>query len=88
MTQDDTCTTAVNDKTDIADYGTYGNGFLAKHIELNEGPNDAKEVQPSFINLMASMATYPYGMNDQRVVVGAYYNEDGVVHGFVATPNF
>jgi hypothetical protein len=34
------------------------------------------------------MATYPYGMNDQRVVVGAYYNEDGVVHGFVAIPKF
>jgi hypothetical protein len=88
MTQDDTYTTAVNDKTDIAGYGPYGNGFFAKHIELKEGSNDANEAQPSFIPLGAGMATYPYGMNDHRVVVGAYYNEDGVVHGFVATPKF
>lgn len=88
MTQDDTYTTAVNDKTDIAGYGPYGNGFFAKHIELNEDPNDTQEVQPSFISLTAGMATYPFGMNDQRVVVGAYFNEDGVWHGFVATPNF
>jgi hypothetical protein len=27
-------------------------------------------------------------MNEKRVVVGAYYNEDGIVHGFVAIPNF
>jgi hypothetical protein len=88
LTQDDTFTTAVNDKTDIAGYGVYGNGFFAKHIELNEGTNDAKEVQPYFISLMAGMSTYPFGMNDQRVVVGAFYNEDGVMHGFVATPMF
>src|SRR5581483_892130 len=88
MTQDDTYTTAVNDKTDIAGYGPYGNAFFAKHIELNEGTNDAKEVQPYFIPLSAGMATYPYAMNDQRVVVGAYYNEDGISHGFVATPTF
>jgi hypothetical protein len=88
FTQDDTFTTAVNDKTDVAGYGVYGNGFFAKHIELNEGSDDAKEVQPFFISLMAGMSTYPFGMNDQRVVVGAYYNEDGVMHGFVATPTF
>lgn len=88
LTQDDTFTTAVNDKTDIAGYGVYGNGFFAKHIELNEGSNDAKEVPPSFIGLMAGMSTYPFGMNDQRVVVGAYYNEDGIMHGFVASPKF
>jgi hypothetical protein len=88
MTQDHTFTTAVNNATDIAGYGPYGNGFFAKHIELNEGANDATEVQPSFIPMMAGMATYPYGMNEKRVVVGAYYNEDGIVHGFVAIPNF
>ncbi len=88
MNQDDTYTTAVNDRTDIAGYGPYGNGFFAKQIEFGEGPNDANEAQPSFIDLMAGMATYPYGMNDQRVVVGAYFNEDGVFHGFVATPTF
>jgi hypothetical protein len=27
-------------------------------------------------------------MNEKRVVVGAYYNEDGIVHGFVAIHNF
>jgi hypothetical protein len=88
LTQDDTFTTAVNDKTDIAGYGVYGNGFFAKHIELNEGTNDTNEVQPYFISLMAGSSTYPFGMNDQRVVVGAYYDEDGIVHGFVATPKF
>jgi len=88
LTQDDTFTTAVNNRTDVAGYGIYGNGFFAKHIEWGEGSNDATEVSPSFIHLMAGQATFPFAMNQQRVVVGAYYNSDGIKHGFVASPKF
>jgi len=88
LTQDDTFTTAVNNATDIAGYGIYGNGFFAKHIEWGEGPNDAVEVQPKFMHLMAGQATFPFGMNEQRIVVGSYYNSNGLMHGFVAAPKF
>jgi hypothetical protein len=79
LTQDDTFTTAVNNRTDIAGYGIYGQGFFAKHIGRGEGSKD-----PSFIALMAGQATFPFGMNDQRIVVGSYYNSDGLMHGFAA----
>jgi len=77
-TQDDTWATAVNNATDIAGYGPY------------EGANDAVEVQPSFINLMAGDHTYPFAMNDQRVVVGTYRNDATywLGHGFMAAPTF
>ena len=88
MSQDDTFTTAVNNATDIAGYGPYGNGFFAKHIELNEGVNDEVEGQPSFIILMVGSSTWPFAMNDQRVVVGAYRDEVGRIRGFVAAPTF
>lgn len=88
LTQDDTFTTAVNDRTDIAGYGIYGNGFFAKHVEWGEGSNDATEVEPSFIHLTAGQATFPFARNEQRVIVGAYYNSNGVLHGFVASPKF
>jgi hypothetical protein len=89
-TQDDTWATAVNNATDIAGYGPYGNAFFAKHIELNEGDNDTVEVQPLFINLMAGDHTYPFAMNDKRAVVGAYRNDATfwLVHGFMAAPTF
>ena len=38
--------------------------------------------------VMAGQATFPFAMNEQRVVVGAYYNSDGIKHGFVASPKF
>jgi hypothetical protein len=88
LTQDDTFTTAVNNRTDIAGYGIYGRGFLAKHIEWGKISNDETEVTPTFIPLMVGQATFPFAMNEQRVVVGAYYNSDGIMHGFVAISSF
>lgn len=87
--QDDTWATAVNNAIDIAGYGIYGAGFFAKHIELNEGPND-KEVEPQLLGVFYpnAVGTYPFGMNDQRAIVGAYMSEDGHTHGFMAAPNF
>jgi len=38
--------------------------------------------------VMAGQATFPFAMNEQRAVVGAYYHSDGVMHGLVASPNF
>jgi hypothetical protein len=89
--QDDTFPSAVNNATDIIGWGIYGAGFFAKHIELNEGTNDAKEVPPVFLNLFypGAAGTFPFGLNDQRAVVGAYTDlATGRMHGFMAKPNF
>lgn len=88
--QDDTWATGVNNSVDITGWGMYGAGFFAKHIELNEGPNDA-EVQPVFLNVNypGAAGTFPMGLNDQRAVVGAYTDmATGQIHGFVAAPTF
>ena len=89
-TQDDTWATGVNNTVDIIGYGVYGVGFFAKHIELNEGTNDAKEVVPQLINVMypGAPSTWPFGMNDQRAIVGTYRDEAGLYHGFMAAPTF
>jgi len=86
--QDDTWATAVNDAIDIAGYGIYGNGYFAKHIELNERAGE--EITPQFIpvHYPNSVGTYPFAMNNQRAVVGAYMSSDGLMHGFAAAPTF
>jgi hypothetical protein len=86
---DDSWATGVNDNIDVAGYGVYGNGYFAKHIELNEGTNDA-EVTPQFLGVFYpnSVGTYPFAMNNQRSIVGAYMSVDGLMHGFVAAPTF
>lgn len=87
--QDDSWATAVNDNIDVAGYGIYGNGYFAKQIELNEGVDDT-EVTPQFLPVIYpnAVGTYPFAMNNQRSVVGAYMSTDGLMHGFVAAPTF
>ena len=87
----DTFTTGVNNNTDVVGIGaTTGGGWFAKHIELNEGTNDATEVPPVFLNVvdpLATNGTFPFGLNASRMVVGAYRNSTGM-HGFIAMPTF
>lgn len=87
-TQDDTYTTAVNNATDIVGFGIYGAGFIAKKIEPNPGKTTGGVIAPEFLWLMHpnGISTFPFGINDSRVVVGAYMVEDGSLHGFVAGP--
>jgi hypothetical protein len=82
--------TAVNINSDVIGYSSSGKGWFAKHIEWNEGTNDATEVKPSFIPVAYpnATATYPLGMNDKRWVAGTYVDSAGVRHGFIAKPNF
>lgn len=82
--------TAVNNNSDIIGYSTSGKGWFAKHIEWYEGTNDATEVKPSFIPVAypGAKATYPLGMNDKRWIAGTYVDSSGVMHGFIAKPNF
>jgi hypothetical protein len=91
ISQDNSWTTGVNNSFDIVGFGVYGNGFFAKHIELNEGTNDSREVDPVFLPLQfpGAVSTYPFGLNDQRAAVGAYIAmATGQVRGFVAAPTF
>ena len=85
----DTVGTAVNNNSDVIGFRVGGKGYFAKHIEWNEGTNDATEVKPSFIPVAfpGASGTYPLGLNNNRIVVGAYTNSTGT-HGFVATPTF
>jgi hypothetical protein len=86
----DTFTTGVNNNTDVVGIGAAEVGWFAKHIELNEGTNDATEVTPGFINVidpLATNGTFPFGLNAARTVVGTYGDSNGM-HGFVATPTF
>lgn len=82
--------TAVNSNSDVIGFTVAGKGFFAKHIEWNEGTNDAAEAKPSFITVAFpnAKATYPFGLSDKRMIGGTYVDSNGGIHGFVATPNF
>ena len=84
----DTFGTGVDSNADAIGVGV--SGFFAKHIELNEGTNDAVEVRPGFISVKFPNArsTVPFGINELRWVAGAYTDSSGVVRGFIAKPNF
>ena len=86
----DTNGTAVNNNADVIGWRVGGKGYFAKHIELNEGTNDAVEVKPAFISVAYpnGKATYPMGLNDSRWIAGVYTDSSGVMHGFIAKPNF
>lgn len=84
----DTFTTSVNNNTDIVGYSSFGGAWFASNIEQGEGSPE-KEKSPVYITLQYpnSLSTYPFGMNVSRAVVGTY-NNSGILHGFLATPNF
>ena len=86
----DTNGTAVNSNSDVIGYSVSGKGWFAKSIESNEGTNDATEAKPAFISVAYpnSKATYPMGLNDKRWIAGVYTDSSGVMHGFIAKPNF
>ena len=83
----DNGTYGINSATDIVGFAlSCPIGYFAKHVELNEGPNDENEVAPSYIPVAypGADSTQPYGVSDTRIVVGTYNGE----HGFIATPMF
>ena len=84
----DTFGTGVDSNADTIGYGV--GGFFAKHIELNEGTNDAFEVRPAFLAVQfpGAKSTAPLGINDLHWLAGAYTDSSGVIHGFIAKPNF
>jgi len=93
----DTTGTGVNNNVDMIGFGggiglsgQVGTGWFTKHIESNEGTNDSVEVTPSFISVAfpKSGSTYPFGLNDKRWIAGTYSDSAGVLHGFIAKPNF
>lgn len=86
----DTSGTAVNSNSDTIGYFSSGKGWFAKNIEANEGPSEATEPKPTFISVAYpnSKTTYPMGLNDKRWVAGVYTDASGVMHGFIAKPNF
>jgi hypothetical protein len=84
----DTYGTALNSATDVIGYDSM-RGWFAKHIELNERPDDSNEVQPSFITIQypGCGISIPFGINDSRGIVGTCSDSTGT-HGFLAKPNF
>jgi hypothetical protein len=87
----DTVGTGVNSNGDVIGFSVgSGKGYFAKQIEANEGTNDATEKNPSFVTIAfpGAKATYPFGISDKRMIGGTYVDSNGVIHGFVATPNF
>ena len=87
-TQDDTFPTGINNATDIVGFGVYGTGFIANRIKPNGGVDKGGVITPEFLWLMHpdGISTFPFGINDGRVVVGTYMVESGALHGFVAAP--
>jgi hypothetical protein len=97
----DTTGTGVNNNVDMIGFGggiglsgQVGSGWFTKHIELNEGSGDA-EVTPHFLTVAypnssgtQPLSTFPFGLNDSRWIVGAYFDTNSVLHGFLAKPNF
>lgn len=86
----DTYGTGVDSATDVIGFASQAGGFFAKHIELNEGTNDAVEVHPGFLPVKypGAQFTIPFGINDSRYLAGTYYDPNGGQHGFIAKPNF
>jgi hypothetical protein len=86
----DTFGTGVDSNTDVTGFASTSGGYFAKHIELNEGTNDATEVHPGFlaVRFPNSSFTWPFGMNELHWLAGAYRDSSGAVHGFIAKPNF
>lgn len=86
----DTDGTAVNNNSDVIGYFAGGKGWFAKHIEANEGTNDAVELKPAIISVAYpnAKATYPMGLNDSQWIAGVYTDSNLVRHGFIAKPNF
>jgi hypothetical protein len=82
--QDDSWATAVNNGIDVVGYGIYGAGFFVKNMDFDSTR------EPILIDMQfpGGYSTWPFGLNDQRTVVGAYRDDAGAVHGFVATPTF
>jgi hypothetical protein len=82
--QDDTWATAVNNGIDVIGYGVYGSGWFISHMQLDPS------VEPTLIDMQypGSLSTWPFGLSDQRTIVGAYRDDANAVHGFVATPTF
>ncbi len=90
----DTSGTAINNNIDMIGF-TGTQGWFTKHIERNEVESSG-EVTPRFLKVnfpgkttsSSALATYPFGMNDKRWIVGAYVDSANHMHGFVAKPNF
>jgi hypothetical protein len=80
----DTFTTSVNDKSDIVGYGGGGTiGYFAANVEQNEGSSDIEKT-PKYIYLnYQSSNMVPFGINDNRSIVGAYQDSQGI-HGLLA----
>lgn len=74
----DTFLTGVNSNTDIVAFSG-GSGWFA--------PKGGSEQQLNFIlvDYPNSSATFPFGLNLQRAIVGAYQDSSGI-HGFLAIP--
>ncbi len=88
-TQDDTWATGVNSLGDVVGYGVYGAGFFIDHLKryLHAG---STIVDPALIPIgyPGGVGTYPFAVNNRRIVVGSYMAVDGTLHGFVAVPRF
>jgi hypothetical protein len=89
-TQDDTWATGINDRGDVVGYGVYGAGFLIPQVGRGEAWEDGVEVDVDLIPIgyPDAVGTYPFAVNNRRIVVGAYRATDGALHGFVAVPQF
>jgi 6-phosphogluconolactonase len=87
----DTRFTGVNDKDDILGIAAGATiGFYANDIEAGEGTGDATETKPTYTvlqfpgNPSSKPATIPFGINNVRGIVGAYWDTAGKQHGFLA----
>lgn len=82
----DSFTDAVNSKGDIVGYGR-GSGYYALAVEKGEGTGMETEKAPVYVNFNDpdGYSTYPFGVNDNRTIVGAFEDASGI-HGFEAVP--
>jgi probable HAF family extracellular repeat protein len=62
--------------------GAYRDASFNPHYFVESGGTYTPIVNP----LAHPFGTYAYGINDLGQVVGQYFADDGIYHGFVATP--
>lgn len=87
--QDDNWITGVNAVGDVVGYGIYGAGFFVKQLSRELGGNAVSvHSTPTSVGYPDAVGTFPFAVNNRRIVVGAYMAVDGTLHGFMATPAF
>lgn len=83
----DTRINGINGRGDVVGQAVVGNGgYVAFHVEAGETSTDGAErpLNPIIIRFPGSFETLPNSINYNQAIVGTYFDNNFVAHGFLA----